>query len=152
MPYILALDQGTTSSRAILFDHNGSIAAVAQKEFEQIFPQPGWVEHDPDQIWATQSAVAIEAIAENAQDTPPLRTGALDVLAQHVLGCACGEPFLSDELYQEVLTAAPYSDLTRTDFDDIVDFVATSGTLAMPSDSSVERSNTPTVRSMKLFT
>ncbi len=62
MPYILALDQGTTSSRAILFDHNGSIAAVAQKEFEQIFPQPGWVEHDPDQIWATQSAVAIEAI------------------------------------------------------------------------------------------
>ena len=62
MPYILALDQGTTSSRAILFDHDGSIAAVAQKEFEQIFPQPGWVEHDPDQIWATQSAVAIEAI------------------------------------------------------------------------------------------
>ena len=53
--------------------------------------------------------VAIDAIAENAQDTPPLRTGALDVLAQHVLGCACGEPFLSDELYDEVLTAAPYS-------------------------------------------
>ncbi|MDQ3488788.1 MAG: glycerol kinase GlpK [Acidobacteriota bacterium] len=62
MKYILALDQGTTSSRAILFDHNGSIAAVAQKEFEQIFPQPGWVEHDPDQIWVTQSAVAIEAL------------------------------------------------------------------------------------------
>ena len=53
--------------------------------------------------------VAIDAVAENAQDTPPLRTGALDVLAQHVLGCACGEPFLSDELYEEVLTAAPYS-------------------------------------------
>ena len=52
--------------------------------------------------------VAIDAIAENAQDTPPLRTGALDVLAQHVLGCACGEPFLSDELYAEVLTSAPY--------------------------------------------
>ena len=49
--------------------------------------------------------VAIDAIAENAQDTPPLRTGALDVLAQHVLGCACGEPFLSDELYAEVLTS-----------------------------------------------
>ena len=71
--------------------------------------------------------VAIDAVAENAQDTPPLRTGALDVLAQHVLGCACGEPFLSDELYAEVLTAAPYSDLTRTDFDDVVDFVATGG-------------------------
>jgi ATP-dependent helicase Lhr and Lhr-like helicase len=71
--------------------------------------------------------VAIDAIAENAQDTPPLRTGALDVLAQHVLGCACGEPFLSEELYAEVLTAAPYSGLTRTDFDDVVDFVATGG-------------------------
>jgi ATP-dependent Lhr-like helicase len=74
-----------------------------------------------------ECAVAIDAIAENAQDTPPLRTGALDVLAQHVLGCACGEPFLADELYAEVLTAAPYSRLTRSDFDDVVDFVATGG-------------------------
>src|SRR4249919_189563 len=70
---------------------------------------------------------AIDAVAENAQDTPPLRTGALDVLAQHVLGRACGEPFLADELYAEVLTAAPYSGLSRTDFDDVVDFVATGG-------------------------
>lgn len=70
---------------------------------------------------------AIDAVAENAQDTPPLRTGALDVLAQHVLGRACGEPFLSDELYAEVLTAAPYAGLTRTDFDDTVDFVASGG-------------------------
>jgi ATP-dependent Lhr-like helicase len=74
-----------------------------------------------------ECAVAIDAVAENAQDTPPLRTGALDVLAQHVLGRACGEPFLSDELYGEVLTAAPYSSLTRADFDDVVDFVATGG-------------------------
>lgn len=71
--------------------------------------------------------VAIDAIAENAQDTPPLRTGALDVLAQHVLGCACGEPFFSDELYREVRTAAPYADLSRQDFDDVVDFVASGG-------------------------
>ncbi|MBB4426754.1 ATP-dependent Lhr-like helicase [Bradyrhizobium sp. CIR48] len=71
--------------------------------------------------------VAIDAIAENAQDTPPLRTGALDVLAQHVLGCACGEPFLSDELYAEVRTAAPYAGLSRPDFDDVVDFVASGG-------------------------
>ncbi|HLG80389.1 MAG TPA: ligase-associated DNA damage response DEXH box helicase [Bradyrhizobium sp.] len=71
--------------------------------------------------------VAIDAIAENAQDTPPLRTGALDVLAQHVLGRACGEPFLSDELYDEVRTAAPYARLSRGDFDDVVDFVATGG-------------------------
>src|SRR5436309_13264726 len=71
--------------------------------------------------------VAIDAVSENAQDTPPLRTGALDVLAQHVLGCACGEPFLSDQLYGEVRTAAPYSGLTRSDFEDVVDFVATGG-------------------------
>jgi ATP-dependent helicase Lhr and Lhr-like helicase len=71
--------------------------------------------------------VAIDAIAENAQDTPPLRRGALDVLAQHVLGCACGEPFVADELYEEVRTAAPYAGLSRGEFDDVVDFVATGG-------------------------
>jgi ATP-dependent Lhr-like helicase len=70
---------------------------------------------------------ALDAIVDNAQDTPPLRTGALDVLAQHVLGCACGEPFLSDELYAEVRSAAPYAALTRADFDAVLDFVATGG-------------------------
>ena len=70
---------------------------------------------------------AIGAVADHAQDTPPLRTGALDVLAQHVLGCACGEPFLADDLYAEVKTAAPYSALSRSDFDAVVDFVATGG-------------------------
>jgi ATP-dependent Lhr-like helicase len=70
---------------------------------------------------------ALDAIAENAQDTPAARIGALDVLAQHVLGCACGEPFLSDELYAEVTTAAPYAALAREDFDAVVDFVATGG-------------------------
>ena len=60
---ILALDQGTTSSRAIVFDEAGAIRAVAQKEFTQHFPQPGWVEHDPEEIWAKQIAVAGEAIA-----------------------------------------------------------------------------------------
>jgi ATP-dependent Lhr-like helicase len=70
---------------------------------------------------------AIEAVAEGAQDTPPLRTGALDVLAQHVLGCACGAPFLPNELYDEVRTAAPFAALTRADFDAVVDFVATGG-------------------------
>src|SRR5206468_5856006 len=58
MPYILALDQGTTSSRAILFDREGSIRATAQKEFAQIFPRAGWVEHDPQEIWASQLGVA----------------------------------------------------------------------------------------------
>ena len=63
MSVILALDQGTTSSRAIVFDAAGAILAVAQKEFTQVFSQPGWVEHDPEEIWATQIAVAHEALA-----------------------------------------------------------------------------------------
>jgi ATP-dependent Lhr-like helicase len=74
-----------------------------------------------------ECAVAIDAVAENAQDTPPLRTGALDVLAQHILGCACGAPFLADDLFDEVRTAAPYTDITRADFDDTLDFVASGG-------------------------
>jgi glycerol kinase len=62
---ILALDQGTTSSRAILFDRAGSVVGVARREFPQIFPQPGWVEHDPEAIWGTQAAVAAEVIARS---------------------------------------------------------------------------------------
>ena len=62
--YILALDQGTTSSRAIVFDHDGAIKSLAQKEFEQIFPKPGWVEHDPNEIWSSQAAVVAEAISK----------------------------------------------------------------------------------------
>ena len=61
--YILSFDQGTTSSRAMLFDHQGQIHATAQKEFKQIFPKPGWVEHDPLEIWSTQMGVATEAIS-----------------------------------------------------------------------------------------
>lgn len=63
MPFILALDQGTTSSRAIIFAQDGSIRAIAQKEFAQIYPQPGWVEHDPEEIWSSQLAVARDAIS-----------------------------------------------------------------------------------------
>lgn len=61
--YILALDQGTTSSRAIVFDHNGQICSVAQKEFTQHFPKPGWVEHNPNEIWSSQASVIAEAIS-----------------------------------------------------------------------------------------
>ena len=61
--YILALDQGTTSSRAILYDHAGKVKALAQKEFRQIFPQPGYVEHDPHEIYSTQVSVAAEVVA-----------------------------------------------------------------------------------------
>lgn len=62
--YILALDQGTTSSRALVFDKTGAIVSQAQKEFTQIFPRPGWVEHDPDEIWATQAGMVAEAISK----------------------------------------------------------------------------------------
>jgi glycerol kinase len=67
--FILSLDQGTTSSRAIIFDHSGAIVSVGQKEFTQFFPRPGWVEHDPFEIWSSQIAVATEAILK-AQLTP----------------------------------------------------------------------------------
>jgi glycerol kinase len=60
--FILSFDQGTTSSRAIVFDHNGSIRTIAQKEFRQIFPKPGWVEHDANEIWSSQLGVAAEAV------------------------------------------------------------------------------------------
>ena len=66
MDYILALDQGTTSSRAILFDRAGQVAALAQQEFKQHFPQPGWVEHDAQEIWTSQLAVARECIKKMA--------------------------------------------------------------------------------------
>ncbi|MGF1638754.1 MAG: glycerol kinase GlpK [Cyclobacteriaceae bacterium] len=62
--YILALDQGTTSSRAVLFDQLGKINAIVQREFEQIFPKPGWVEHNPQDLWSTQVSVAAEVIAK----------------------------------------------------------------------------------------
>ncbi len=62
--YILALDQGTTSSRSMLFDKQGNIISVAQKEFKQIYPQPGWVEHDANEIWSTQFGTMAEAVAK----------------------------------------------------------------------------------------
>ena len=74
-----------------------------------------------------ECSAAIEAVAQNAQDTPPLRTGALDVLAQHVLGSACAAPFDANALYDEVRSAAPYASLARADFDAVLDFVATGG-------------------------
>lgn len=62
--YIVALDQGTTSSRAVVLDHNANIVSVSQREFTQIYPKAGWVEHDPMEIWATQSSTLIEVLAK----------------------------------------------------------------------------------------
>ena len=66
--YIMAMDQGTTSSRCILFDKAGNICSSAQKEFAQYYPKPGWVEHDPHEIWSSQMAVAIEAMGKIGAD------------------------------------------------------------------------------------
>ena len=66
--YIVALDQGTTSSRAVVIDHDANIVSISQREFTQIYPKPGWVEHDPMEIWATQSATLIEVLAK--EDIP----------------------------------------------------------------------------------
>ena len=66
--YIMALDQGTTSSRCILFDKGGNICSMAQKEFTQIYPKPGWVEHNPVEIWSSQLAVLTEAMAMAGAD------------------------------------------------------------------------------------
>ena len=62
--FILAIDQGTTSSRAIIFDKKGNIKKIAQKEFTQIYPKSGWVEHDPMEIWASQSSIVREALEQ----------------------------------------------------------------------------------------
>jgi glycerol kinase len=63
MSFILALDQGTTSSRSLVFDHDGTVRGMAQREFPQHFPQPGWVEHDPLDIWASQRTTMMQALA-----------------------------------------------------------------------------------------
>ena len=105
---ILALDQGTTSSRAIVFDAAGAIRAVAQKEFTQHFPQPGWVEHDPEEIWATQVAVAGEAIARAGIQARDI--AAIGITNQRettvVWDRATGKPVCTAIVWQDRRTAA----------------------------------------------
>ena len=67
--FILSIDQGTTSSRAILFNHLGEMVRVSQKPFEQIFPKPGWVEHNAKEIWSSQISVVTEVLAKQSIDT-----------------------------------------------------------------------------------
>jgi glycerol kinase len=107
MKYILALDQGTTSSRAIIFNHAGSIKAVAQKEFKQYFPQPGWVEHDANEIWATQYGVAAEAMTKAKLD--PKEIAAIGITNQRettvVWNRETGEPVGRAIVWQDRRTA-----------------------------------------------
>jgi glycerol kinase len=106
--HILALDQGTTSSRAIVFDHDGKVRAVAQREFRQIFPRAGWVEHDPREIWSSQQGVATEALA--AASLRPRDLVALGITNQRetaiVWDRETGEPVMNAIVWQDRRTAA----------------------------------------------
>ena len=107
MPYILSLDQGTTSSRALLFDHEGSVRGLAQREFTQIFPRPGWVEHDPEEIAASQIAVALEALAQAGAQ--PSDVAAVGITNQRettiVWDRVTGEPIYNAIVWQDRRTA-----------------------------------------------
>ena len=107
MRCILALDQGTTSSRAIVFDESGAIRGSAQQEFSQIFPQPGWVEHDPTEIWATQSGVMHEALAKAG--VPARDVAAIGITNQRettvVWERATGRPIANAIVWQDRRTA-----------------------------------------------
>ena len=108
MKYILALDQGTTSSRAIVFDKGGAIIAVAQQEFRQIFPKPGWVEHDANEIWATQLDVARQALSKAGLHANDL--AAIGITNQRettvVWDRASGKPVGNAIVWQDRRTAA----------------------------------------------
>src|ERR1700758_3142943 len=108
MNYILALDQGTTSSRAILFDEAGTIASVAQHEFQQYYPQPGWVEHDPTEILTSQMSCAIEALGKAG--ARPRDVAAIGITNQRetvvVWERATGKPIHPAIVWQDRRTAA----------------------------------------------
>lgn len=107
MPYILALDQGTTSSRALLFDEHRTIRAVVQREFDQIFPQPGWVEHNPQQIVSSQIAVALEAL--DRAKARPADVAAIGVTNQRettiIWNRETGDPVYNAIVWQDRRTA-----------------------------------------------
>ena len=108
MPFVLALDQGTTSSRAILFDQAGAIAAVAQREFQQFYPKPGWVEHDPSEILGSQMACAVEALSKAGAQ--PRDVAAIGIANQRettiVWDRSTGEPVYPAIVWQDRRTAA----------------------------------------------
>jgi len=114
MAFVLALDQGTTSSRAILFDRAGAVHAVAQREFAQLFPQPGWVEHDPMEIWASQSGVMAEVLAKAA--IAPTDVAAIGITNQRETTVlwerATGRPVANAIVWQDRRTA-PLCDALR---------------------------------------
>ena len=118
--YILALDQGTTSSRAIVFDKKGGITSVAQKEFAQIYPAPGWVEHDPMEIWTSQVTVATEAIIKGG--LTPSDIAAIGITNQRettvVWDRDTGKPVCNAIVWQDRRTASFCDTLREKGHDD----------------------------------
>src|SRR5215831_3010698 len=111
MSYLLALDQGTTSSRAIVFDPSGRIVKTAQKEFRQIYPKAGWVEHDPAEIWSSQLSVAVEAVAEAG---PVVAAGITNQRETTMLwDRRSGEPVYNAIVWQDRRTAGYCDELRR---------------------------------------
>lgn len=122
MKYVLALDQGTTSSRALLFDRRGHVHAVAQKEFRQIFPQPGWVEHDPEQIWRTQLECARRAMRKAGAVARDI--AAIGIANQRettiVWNRATGQPVHNAIVWQDRRTADRCEHLKRDGAEELV--------------------------------
>lgn len=120
--YIMALDQGTTSSRCILFDKNGNICSMAQKEFTQIYPQPGWVEHNPMEIWSSQLAVAIECMAMKGVSAEQI--AAIGITNQRettiLWDKATGEPVYNAIVWQCRRTSDKIEELKKNGFDKII--------------------------------
>jgi len=120
--FVLALDQGTTSSRAILFDSSGAPASVAQQEFPQIYPQPGWVEHDPEAIWSSQLATAREVIAQSG--VAPARIAALGITNQRettlLWDRRTGAPVYNAIVWQCRRTAPLCDQLKAEGFDQVI--------------------------------
>ncbi len=120
--YILSFDQGTTSSRAILFDHSGRIAGTSQQEFPQYYPRPGWVEHDPMEIWGTQSGVARQVMDSNR--VRPEQVAAIGITNQRettvVWNRKTGEPICNAIVWQDRRTAGICDALTSAGWTDYV--------------------------------
>ncbi len=120
--FIMALDQGTTSSRALIFDQKGNIRSMAQKEFQQIFPKPGWVEHDPNEIWSSQVAVAAEAMSKIGINGQNLH--GIGITNQRettiVWDRSTGEPIYNAIVWQDRRTSSLCDELRAKGFTDTI--------------------------------
>ena len=120
--YILALDQGTTSCRAVVFNKKGGIVSIAQKEFTQIFPKPGWVEHDPVEIWSTQAGVAAESVTKKGLEGSQI--AAIGITNQRetavVWDRKTGEPIYNAIVWQDKRTASYCDELKAAGKSEII--------------------------------